>query len=349
MRSSMVKASSLECLDSGISRQEKPRPWRKRFGILLWVAIPVFLWWSFRNTSLDQVLDTLRHLNPTAIAILILLNTTILAMLTSRWWLILRAQGFDKPFRSLIGYRLAAFGVTYFTPGPQMGGEPLQVYLLQRREEIPQATAMASVTLDKLLELLANFTFLVVGVSTMLATGFGGGQYHLGLIAFPLTLLAIPCVYLFALRKRQLPISRIVERLAKLSPDSANLKKADLVVTAAEEQVAEFCRLQPAKVFLALLMSLLTWLFVILEFALTLRFLGLQLSLPQVIIILTAARIAFLLPIPAGLGTLEAGQVFTLGIFGVNPAVGLSLSLLIRVRDAALAMFGLWWGGALTR
>ena len=36
------------------------------------------------------------------------------------------------------------------------GGEPLQAYLIHRRQRVPGATALASVTLDKMLELLAN-------------------------------------------------------------------------------------------------------------------------------------------------------------------------------------------------
>jgi hypothetical protein len=34
---------------------------------------------------------------------------------------------------------------------------------------------------------------------------------------------------------------------------------------------------------------------------------------------------------------------------GFNPAVGISLSLLIRVRDVVLGGFGLWLGGVLSR
>jgi hypothetical protein len=34
-----------------------------------------------------------------------------------------------------------------------------------------------------------------------------------------------------------------------------------------------------------------------------------------------------------------------LGALGLNPAAGISLSLLIRVRDLALGGLGLWWGG----
>jgi uncharacterized membrane protein YbhN (UPF0104 family) len=68
-----------------------------------------------------------------------------------------------------------------------------------------------------------------------------------------------------------------------------------------------------------------------------------------VLIALTAVRIAFLLPMPAGLGMLEAGQVLAMGLIGVNPALGVSLSLLIRIRDVIFGGLGLWLGGVLSR
>ena len=81
------------------------------------------------------------------------------------------------------------------------------------------------------------------------------------------------------------------------------------------------------------------------EFYTMASFLGVSLSLAQLIALLTAARVAFLLPLPGGLGTLEASQVWALELMGFNPAVGLGLSLLIRLRDVSLGLLGLWWMG----
>ena len=63
------------------------------------------------------------------------------------------------------------------------------------------------------------------------------------------------------------------------------------------------------------------------------------------IISLTAARIAFLTPLPGGLGALEASQVFAMGALGFNPALGISISLWIRSRDVLLALLGLGLAG----
>jgi uncharacterized membrane protein YbhN (UPF0104 family) len=47
------------------------------------------------------------------------------------------------------------------------------------------------------------------------------------------------------------------------------------------------------------------------------------------------------LPVPAGLGALEASQVFALQALGYDAALGLSLSLLIRLRDLLFGGLGL--------
>ena len=96
-------------------------------------------------------------------------------------------------------------------------------------------------------------------------------------------------------------------------------------------------------------MTSLDWALLIGEFSLILYFLGAAASLGQAIVILTAARIAFLMPSPGGLGTLEASQVFALGAAGFNPGIGLAVSLVMRARDLSLGLAGLWIGGWASR
>lgn len=311
---------------------------------LLWLLIPVVLWWAFRNISIVEIADHLRMIGLEAVLILIGLNGLIFALFSLRWWLILRAQGYRPSFTSLIRYRLAGFGVTYFTPGPQFGGEPLQVYLLNQREGMETSAAAASVTVDKLLELLANFTFLLVGVAVIVFGGSLVGTTPAGLIILPLIFLGLPGAYLIALRKRKLPISSAVNKLAIRFQEKSSLIRVHKTLKETESQVSEFCQENTRALLAAAVLSFGIWILMVLEFSLMLRFLGVNLSLAQVLIALTAARIAFLLPLPAGLGTLETGQVMAMGLIGVNPVVGISLSLLIRVRDVLLGGLGLWLG-----
>jgi uncharacterized membrane protein YbhN (UPF0104 family) len=55
--------------------------------------------------------------------------------------------------------------------------------------------------------------------------------------------------------------------------------------------------------------------------------------------------ISLLMPLPGGLGALEASQVFTLGKFGFSAATALSLTLLMRGRDMLIGGLGLLLAG----
>lgn len=320
---------------------------------LLWLVAPFLLAWVLRNISLQDAWVVLSRLSMAQILILILANGLVLLILSGRWWLILRAQGFPVSYLTLVGYRLAAFGVTYFTPGTQFGGEPLQVYLVQRRHRVPNSTAIAAVALDKSLELFGNFAFLAGGIACILYWRLFPGVVTRQAIILPLMLLAVPTGFLLAIWAGRHPISGSLQVLFGLLPprwsnDSAwsvAYRRVQQAIRESEDQTTRFCREHPLTVAHGLGFSLLGWVSMVVEYWLVLHFLGLDITLAQAIGALTAARIAYLLPLPAGLGALEASQVLALGTMGMNPSAGISLSLLIRARDVTLGGLGLWWGG----
>ncbi len=340
----MIHKDFISSIHLNIITSGKRSP-QKLFRILLWLLIPIVLWWTLKDISMAEIVDNFRGIGLGAIIALIGLNTIIFALLSLRWWLILRAQGYRRSFLALISYRLAGFGVTYFTPGPQFGGEPLQVYLLNQRERMKTSTAAASVTVDKLLELLANFTFLLVGITVILFGGTLNGATRIELILLPALLLLVPAAYLVALRLGLLPVSSILRILRDRFLKSLSIDRFIQTLKETEYQVSEFCQENTLLLLVAATLSVGIWVLMVFEFSLMMRFLGVGLNLTQVLIALTAARIAFLLPLPAGLGTLEAGQVMAMGLIGVNPVFGVSLSLLIRARDVILGSIGLWLGG----
>ena len=313
------------------------------------MLIPIVVWLSLREIKLTEIAENFSQIGLQAILVLIGLNIFIFILFSFRWWLILRAQGYHRSLLSLIGYRLAGFGVTYFTPGPQFGGEPLQVYLLREREGMMISPAAASVTIDKLLELLANFTFLLVGVAVLIFGGVLQTASNEVLIVIPAILVAIPILYLFALRVGRHPVSSTLGFIGRRYPNLSKQKRVINALKDTESQVSEFCQDNVLALISAAILSIGIWVIMVFEFGLMLQFLGVRLNLVQVLVALTAARIAFLLPFPAGLGTLEAGQVMAMGLIGINPAIGISLSLLIRARDVVFGGIGLWLGGFYSR
>jgi uncharacterized protein (TIRG00374 family) len=315
------------------------RLWKLRY--LVWLALPPLLFWVLRTVPFAEIRSALSSLGIHSIAILILLNLAILILFNSRWWLILRAQGYSLPYSALVGYRLAAFALSYFTPGTQFGGEPLQVYLLQRRHQVPGTTALAAVTLDKLFEMLTNFTFLTVGLVLALSGGlFAGLANALAslLIAIWLSLL----VYMAALWSGKLPLTALTVKLQGRAARPGVIGRFSPYIASAERQISSFFRSRPLVILWIMLLSGLMWALLLFEYWLTLHFLGSNLTLIQAIGALTAARLAFLTPLPGGLGALEASQVFAMQALGLHPALGISVSLLIRARDLTLGALGLW-------
>jgi uncharacterized protein (TIRG00374 family) len=157
--------------------------------------------WALRGTHVEDIGRVVGRLRTPQLAALLAMNLLILWSFSWRWWAALRALGHSVSTVRLVGYRLAAFAVSYLTPGPQFGGEPLQVYLLSRREELPASTAVASVVVDKTLELIANFTFLVVGAAVVLHMELIPAAARAPLFTLSIMLLCLPIAYLgFTLR-----------------------------------------------------------------------------------------------------------------------------------------------------
>jgi len=318
--------------------EHRPLLWIKRIGKLLLVLVPfMLLWWTFRQVAVEQVWAILRQLNIIQIAIWLLLNVGLVTLMTGRWWLILHSLGHHLSYLRLTRYRLGSFGVSYFTPGPQFGGEPIQVLALRQYHGVPGTTGTASVGLDKLLELIANFSFLVFGTTIILTSAWLSDEWRKSGLALAMGLLAIPLAYLVLMLSGKQPFNSLTDYLPrKIAQSWIILSLRDV-----EEEMSVFCVDFPKTVLQATLVSLIVWLGMVFEYWLMTYFLGLRLSLMETVSALTAARLAFLTPLPGGLGALEASQVLAMQTLGLDSSYGISISLLIRLRDIFFGLAGL--------
>ena len=326
--------------------KEKHRTGRWVVAILGWGVALMLLALALSRVPLADALGALARLTFAQIGALILLNGLIFLTFSGRWWLILRAQGHPIPYLRLSAYRLAAFGVTYFTPGPQFGGEPLQVYLVQRRDGVPTASALSALALDKSLELLANFGFLAAGVVLILGWDLFSPSQEGVALTIALGLLAIPLFLLGAAGLGYAPLSGLLSGLARLIPArlAQSFNRWRGVVAQAESHSSHLFWNRPGVVLWAVLISGASWVGMVGEYWLVLGWLGVDLSVTQAIGALTAARLAYLLPLPGGLGVLEASQVLALTLLGFDPAAGIAVSLIIRLRDVGMGLAGLLLG-----
>lgn len=332
----------------------------------------VLLWLALRSISWVELLQILRSINPWRLLLLILLNVTIVVTLSARWWYFLRILGYSLEYRTLVRYRLAGFAVSYLTPGPHFGGEPLQVYLVKRHlthaekgrttssrtsseqndsedpiaisNERAMAAVLASITLDKAFDLLFNFLFLLGGTIFVLRQELLADRLAFWHISYVVALLFFPLALLVAYSLGRHPISDGLEKVMRLGrfESSHLLSRLHEISRQSEERVVWFCQERPDALFIATLVSLGNWGLLIGEFWFATYVVGMSGAFIDALFVLIATRIAILLPMPAGVGALEASLVLAMNVLGLNPAYGISLGVLIRSRDLIVGIVGLW-------
>lgn len=317
---------------------------------LLWLALLVAAVWAVNYLPVGEIWATLQGLNPLNLAVWLSFNIFIVLVLCLRWWWIIRLQGYRLSLFRTLAYRLVGYSVSYFSPGTQFGGEPLQVYYLEKRESIPRAEALASVTLDKLFELLSNFTFLAAGTLFILNQGtlitIIPKNLMLAMIA---SLLLLPLLYMIGLWAGRRPLTWLAVRMPTRLKKRGILGSIHPLVTAAEERIAILMRHKPAGLAGVFVLSGVIWVFFIAEYWLMLYILGTNPAFTDAVSGLTALRLSFLSPVPGGLGALEASQVLAAKWMGFGTAVGISASLLIRGRDITLGLLGFLFGSLFSR
>jgi uncharacterized protein (TIRG00374 family) len=302
----------------------------------------VLLAFVLRDIAWQETVAALRQLQAWHLLALVAMNFLVLSTLYSRWRFILLAQGHDIPFWELTKISVAGFAVSYLTPGPQFGGEPVQVYLLHRHHQVPLTTATASVALDKMLNVLTSFSYLFFGILVVSQGHLFDTVVKERALVIALIFFTIPIALLTSWFRGARPFTWLLSHAQKLS---SHFGRWHELIGRVEAEIVTFCHEHPWGFAMALTLSLLSWFAMAAEYWLMAYFLGLRMTTWQAITLFTATRLAFLMPFPGAVGTLEAAQVWALGAMGFEPALGISLSLLIRMRDLSLALLGLWWSG----
>ena len=306
---------------------------------IVYIVLATLFYFALRNVPLIDIWNTLRHLRLWQIAVLIAINTAIYILITLRWWLIVRAEKKALRFWPLLGVRLSVFGISYFTLGPQVGGEPLQVLYLQRNYGLTYTRATSTVIMDKLLEFLGNFFLLAFGLTSVLQTGIlplGANRPLVSLIPLAAILLW-PFIHIALMIKGVYPIGAAL----RAAFSRFGHPKWMRFIVASERMAGMFCRRSPRTLRAATSASLAAGAGMISEYMLITSFLGIHLHGWQTIAAWTANWLAFLVPWPGGLGALEASQVFTLGAFEISAVLAIGVALLIRARDLLIGGLGL--------
>lgn len=244
------------------------------------------------------------------------------------------------PFRTLFLTRMAGEALNNLTPFAYMGGEPVKAHLLTRYQ-IPMIEGMAAVIIAKLTMTMAQFMFVVLGgilaISYLMARPdilwtLGGIVIGAGVLLVGLSrgLQGSLFTRLYSLLDRWKPTLPILAR------GGEHLRRLD-------ETIAGFYRHHRRRLLLSLSFFLIGWAVGALEVVTIFYAIGLPIDLPEALAIEALASVAkgIAFFIPGSLGVQEGGNVLILGAFGFTSGLGITFSLLRRVRELVWISGGL--------
>ena len=137
---------------------------------MAWLAALGLAVWILSKLPFTNLLQTVTNLQFSQWLGWIALNLFVIALLVGRWLVLTRAMALPCRFLQLLRVRQAGQVISFVTPGPQFGGEPLQVYWLWRRYSVPGHAAFLTVGFDRFYELWINIAVLLLAVLTLLTS-----------------------------------------------------------------------------------------------------------------------------------------------------------------------------------
>ena len=251
-----------------------------------------------------------------------------------RWKVLLEVLGPAPDLGILCAFRAAAQSVSAIMWGGRLAGEPLRVWYAIRHG-VPASDAIATVAIDRTLEMTTGLASVVV-FALVLAREVPGIDSTItgALVGAASVALAIA----LGLRRLRGPglVAPLVRRLSQhRTRVAAHVDTVDAVEEAARRVVARRGRLLGALAISAVADAL-----TVVQFALLLAAFGLPSSPVAVVAAIFAAGAGRLLPVPGGVGTVEAAQLWLFGMLGYAPEVGLAVGLATRLRDLVWAAPG---------
>ena len=309
---------------------------------LTWLFSLVLVLWIGQSLPLATIRDSVSGLSLGQWILWSLLNLGIILVYVQRWRCLCVAARLDITFNQLFLLRQAGQLISFMTPGPQFGGEPFQVYWLWKKFSAPGGLALLSVALDRFFEVWINFAVLLLSlIILMLTPALDLSGWSAPTMALALMILVLTWSGWFLISQQE-KISSGIKKLARPWQHSPQLARIDGHWEDLAARLRKVIRAEKPALGLAFLLSLLGWGGMIVEVWLLLGFFAIRPGFIGLVLLMVAMRLAFLLPLPGGIGTLEAAIFWAFSVLGLPLAGAAAVIAMMRLRDMVVLLVGLF-------
>ena len=308
------------------------------FNSLIWFTAGVLIILTILELPIGDMLPRIDAISNSVWTTLFLVNLVILFLAVKRWQIISQIFGVEISFARLFIIRQAGSTFSFVTPGPQFGGEPLQALWLNRGQGVPLDNTIASIGADRFIEIFINFSFLFLGILLVIQ---GNIEADLSSAGFFVSLSLICLITLLSLLfyKHRFIVSSLFS-LYRLVFQKTSDKGQEQRITTSISVIFSRIEKEKLKVSFAIVIGAFGWLALIFELYLMMRALNLTLDLYEIVFVMLGIRIALLMPIPGGVGTIETSLIWSFGILCLSLVGAAGVIALNRIRDLIILALG---------
>lgn len=293
---------------------------------------------------------TARNVDIRYLVLGLLFSFVMVAVSCWKWWLILGYQGTAIPFRVLYRWYFIGYFYSNFLPS-NLGGDVARAWLVGRRCG-SGSVALVSVFAER-------FTGMMVLLALAMILPFSAGDpwrhpavWTIMALALGLFLVLILLLTLGPATARSTWMGHLLARLRHLlradQPERRTARIwngiADRLGTLMSKgtQLLQVMKARPAAFFWIMALSLLFYVFTLVNVMLAYRAFGLWPNMASIAAILPVALLVAMLPISLGnLGVAEGAYVFYFGLTGLAGELTLAMGLFLRLKVLFLGFIGL--------
>lgn len=311
---------------------------RKILPALFWILAFILAGFILVKLPLSTIVQEIKNLSLTQWILWISVNWSIVFFATYRWLILTNSLNLPVKFITLLMIRQAGQTVSFITPGAQFGGEPLQVFWLCKRK-IAIHNALLAVGLDRFFELWVNFGVLLLSFLLLIFSNAINVNLQ-KMLLFLLFMLFAMSLFGWLILNQPTKILDWLKRVTHHWQHHPRLQRIKTHWQQLNNDLKFVIANQKIMLSRAFIVSLLSWCGLIGELWLLLTFFNLHFDFANFLVIFVAMRLAFLLPLPGGIGTLEAAIFWSFHHLNFPESAALGVIALMRLRDAVVLLGG---------
>jgi len=305
---------------------------KKTLTVVMLIIGILLMYFIYSNVDIFLMIQYLFLVLSTKLILYVLVTFFSHFTLAYKWHIILRAMNFNVPIHNLFLYRIAGYAVSYITPSAHVGGEPIRAMLL-KRHNIEFSKALSSVVIDKSIDLTFYIFFGLIGLIILLFS-----------YTIPSTSIVVIYSLVFLLVFFLVFYYRMIKGLGFLTPIVRKLKFRYKIVRKIKEFENNISNFFKNNIKVLYHISIISGIWVgllFLEYTILLNLLNISVTFTNVFLVIIGVSVAYMMPLPAALGSLEAFQITIFKIIKLNAAYAVVASIVIRLKDLFWTAIGL--------